>query len=66
MQKVDREFTSSLVSLIRKIRMAIDLHQDLLDAKQSPAELLTSYFDGIKVIIYLFCIYRFPIGTYFM
>ncbi|KAH7834874.1 hypothetical protein Vadar_020540 [Vaccinium darrowii] len=49
-KKADREFIESLVSLIRNIRRAMDMHQDLYGSMKKPAELLTGSFDGIKVL----------------
>lgn len=48
-QKADREFTASLLSLICNFRRAVELHEDLVQSTQSPAELITGCFDGIKV-----------------
>ena len=49
MQKAEREFITSLVSLIDNIRRAMDMHQDLSGSMRNPAELITGSFDGIKV-----------------
>ncbi|KAF3457664.1 hypothetical protein FNV43_RR02322 [Rhamnella rubrinervis] len=49
-KKADREFTVSLLSLIRNFRMAIEMHEDLSQGTQNPAELLTGCYDGIKVL----------------
>ncbi|KAL6955080.1 hypothetical protein U1Q18_052050 [Sarracenia purpurea var. burkii] len=48
MQKVDREFIASLVSLISNIRRAMDMHEDMSGSARNPAELITGNFDGIK------------------
>ncbi|KAG5531282.1 hypothetical protein RHGRI_026035 [Rhododendron griersonianum] len=49
-KKADREFIGSLVSLIRNIRRAMDMHQDLSGSMKKPAELIRGSFDGIKVL----------------
>ncbi|XP_059448694.1 uncharacterized protein LOC132179909 isoform X1 [Corylus avellana] len=49
-KKADREFTASLLSLIRNFRRAVELHEDLVQSTQSPAELITGCFDGIKAL----------------
>ncbi|KAE9450687.1 hypothetical protein C3L33_17413, partial [Rhododendron williamsianum] len=49
-KKADREFIGSLVSLIRNIRRAMDMHQDLSGIMKKPAELIRGSFDGIKVL----------------
>ncbi|XP_058182265.1 uncharacterized protein LOC131300436 isoform X2 [Rhododendron vialii] len=49
-KKADREFIGSLVSLIRNIRRAMDMHQDLFGSMKKPAELIRGSFDGIKVL----------------
>lgn len=49
-KEADRKFTTSLLVLIRNFRRAMELHEDLLHSIQSPAELLTGCFDGIKVL----------------
>lgn len=51
MQKVNREFIESLLSLIRNIQRAIELHQDLSGDTHNPAELITGSFNGIEVVI---------------
>ncbi|XP_062109110.1 uncharacterized protein LOC133819787 isoform X2 [Humulus lupulus] len=49
-KKADREFTASLLSLVRNLRNAMDMHEDLSHGTRSPAELLTGSFDGIKIL----------------
>ncbi|CAK9173797.1 unnamed protein product [Ilex paraguariensis] len=49
-KKADREFTASLVSLIRNIQRAMVMHQELSGSMRNPAELITGKFDGIKVL----------------
>ncbi|XP_028096144.1 uncharacterized protein LOC114296050 isoform X2 [Camellia sinensis] len=49
-KKAEREFITSLVSLIGNIRMAVEMHQDLSGSMRNPAELITGSFDGIKVL----------------
>ncbi|XP_059632185.1 uncharacterized protein LOC132274859 [Cornus florida] len=49
-KKADREFTVSLVSLIRNIIRAMEMHQDLSGSMRSPAELVTGSFDGIEAL----------------
>ncbi|KAF8402075.1 hypothetical protein HHK36_013027 [Tetracentron sinense] len=48
--KADREFTESLLSLIHNIRMAIEMHEDMSENLQNPAELITGCFNGIKAL----------------
>lgn len=38
-----------LLSLTRNVKRAIQMHHDLSQSTQSPAELLTGCFNGIKV-----------------
>uniref|UniRef100_A0A5B6ZQP0 DUF7794 domain-containing protein n=1 Tax=Davidia involucrata TaxID=16924 RepID=A0A5B6ZQP0_DAVIN len=49
-KKADREFTTNLVSLIRNIRRAMEMHQDLYGSMHKPAELMTGIFYGIKAL----------------
>ncbi|CAL2224596.1 unnamed protein product [Prunus armeniaca] len=49
-KEADRIFTTSLLSLIRNFRSAMEMHQDLSHSIHSPAELLTGRFDRIKVL----------------
>ncbi|XP_015887472.3 uncharacterized protein LOC107422525 [Ziziphus jujuba] len=49
-KKADREFIVSLLSLIHNFRRAIELHEDLSQGTQHPAELVTGHYDGIKVL----------------
>ncbi|XP_028080628.1 uncharacterized protein LOC114282184 isoform X1 [Camellia sinensis] len=49
-KKAEREFITSLVSLIGNIRRAMEMHQDLSGSMRNPAELITGSFDGIKVL----------------
>jgi renin receptor len=48
-KKADREFTTSLMSLIHNIQKAIDIHNDL-SGVNIRSELLTGSFDGIKAL----------------
>lgn len=67
MQKADREFTVSLLSLIRNFRKAIEMHEDLSHGTQNPAELMTGCYDGIKVMcpsLPTFVVIRFWDGCY--
>ncbi|XP_004296639.1 PREDICTED: uncharacterized protein LOC101292590 [Fragaria vesca subsp. vesca] len=49
-KEADRKFTTSLLVLVRNIRRAMELHEDLMHSTHSPAELLTGSYDGIKVL----------------
>lgn len=49
-QKADKEFITSLISLLHNIRRVMELHQDLAGKVQNYPELITGTFDGIKVI----------------
>lgn len=49
-KKADRDFTASLLSLIHNFRRAVELHEDLAKSVQSPAELISGCFDGIKAL----------------
>ncbi|XP_024024421.1 uncharacterized protein LOC21393384 isoform X1 [Morus notabilis] len=49
-KKADREFTLSVLSLVRNSRRAIEMHEDISHGLHYPAELLTGSFDGIKVL----------------
>ncbi|XP_058182245.1 uncharacterized protein LOC131300423 isoform X1 [Rhododendron vialii] len=49
-KKADKEFIGSLVCLIRSIRRAMHMHQDLFGIMKKPAELIRGSFDGIKVL----------------
>lgn len=62
-QKADREFTASILSLNFNFKRALELHEDLVEGGQSPAELIMGCFDGIKVYIYpLFCFDLWMLG----
>lgn len=50
LQKADLYYTSSLVSLFRSIKKAVEIHEDLTGSSMSPAELLIGCFTGIEVI----------------
>jgi len=49
-KKADREFTTSLMSLIHNIQRAMEIHQDLSGSMNIKSELVTGSFDGIKAI----------------
>ncbi|KAM7466078.1 hypothetical protein LguiB_013640 [Lonicera macranthoides] len=49
-KKTDREFTTSLVSLIHNIKRATEIHQDLSGSMHLQSELVTGSFDSIKVL----------------
>lgn len=49
LQKADKEFMASLLALFHNSRRAIEMHEDLSQAIQGPAELIIGRFDGIKV-----------------
>ncbi|KAL2341561.1 hypothetical protein Fmac_009501 [Flemingia macrophylla] len=49
-KKADRKFILSLMSLTRNVQRAIQMHDDLSRGSNSPAELLTGCFNGIKVL----------------
>lgn len=47
-KKADRLFTTSLISLIRNMRKAMEKHHGISEIAHNPAELMTGSFDGIK------------------
>ncbi|KAK7332585.1 hypothetical protein VNO80_29338 [Phaseolus coccineus] len=49
-EKAVRMFVLDLMSLMRNVRRAIQLHGDLSQSTKSPAELLTGCFNGLKVL----------------
>ncbi|MED6110298.1 hypothetical protein PIB30_041656 [Stylosanthes scabra] len=49
-KKPEREYVIGLLSLIRNVQKAIQMHEYLSQTTQSPAELLMGYFNGIKVL----------------
>ncbi|OAY28238.1 uncharacterized protein LOC110602152 isoform X2 [Manihot esculenta] len=49
-KKADEEFIGSLLALLRNSRRAIEMHEDLSQAIQGPAELIIGRFDGIKAL----------------
>ncbi|KAM6544698.1 hypothetical protein CsatB_025434 [Cannabis sativa] len=49
-KKADREFIVSILSIVRNLRSAMELHEDLSHVKSNPAELLIGSFDGIKIL----------------
>ncbi|XP_061339691.1 uncharacterized protein LOC133286308 [Gastrolobium bilobum] len=49
-KKEERKFIVGLLSLTRNVKRAIQMHDNLSQSTQSPAELLTGYFDGIKAL----------------
>ncbi|KAJ9129030.1 hypothetical protein P3X46_034205 [Hevea brasiliensis] len=49
-KKADQEFIASLLALFRNSKRAIEMHEDLLQASQGPAELIVGRFDGIKAL----------------
>ncbi|KAJ4835180.1 hypothetical protein Tsubulata_049739 [Turnera subulata] len=49
-KKAEREFIAGLLALFRHSRSAIELHEDLSQSTQRPAELIMGRFDGIKVL----------------
>lgn len=49
LQKAERNFVVGLLSLTRNVKRAIQMHDDLSQSTQNPAELLTGRFNGIKV-----------------
>ncbi|CAI9771182.1 unnamed protein product [Fraxinus pennsylvanica] len=49
-EKVDMEFTTSLMFLINNIQRAMEMHKRLSESRNSPAELITGRFDGIKTL----------------
>ncbi|KAJ7979658.1 Type 1 membrane protein [Quillaja saponaria] len=48
--KADREFTLGLLSLVRNVRRAGQMHEDLFQSIEHPAELLSGCFHGIKIL----------------
>ncbi|XP_024983706.1 uncharacterized protein LOC112519702 [Cynara cardunculus var. scolymus] len=49
-KNADREFTTSLVSLIQNVQRAVQMHQDFSRSTHSPAELVMGRFDGVKAL----------------
>ncbi|KAL1320635.1 hypothetical protein HN51_065305 [Arachis hypogaea] len=49
-KKPEREYVIALLSLIRNVQRAIQMHEYLTQSTQSPAELVMGYFNGIKVL----------------
>ncbi|KAK7246165.1 hypothetical protein RIF29_41025 [Crotalaria pallida] len=49
-KKSERKFVVGLLSLIHNVKRAIQMHEDLSQGTQSPAELLTGCFNSIKVL----------------
>ncbi|XP_026433595.1 uncharacterized protein LOC113331036 isoform X1 [Papaver somniferum] len=49
-KKADREFTIKLVSLVRDIRGAVEIHRDLDGRMKNQAELIKGRFVGIKAL----------------
>ncbi|XP_071706484.1 uncharacterized protein [Rutidosis leptorrhynchoides] len=47
-KKADQEFTKSIISLIRNVERAVQLHEDLAGRSPMPAELIKGRFDGFK------------------
>ncbi|KAM7261539.1 hypothetical protein ACFE04_008906 [Oxalis oulophora] len=45
---VDRKFAASIISLVRNIRNAMAMHEDLSQSVEGPAELVMGSFEGIK------------------
>ncbi|KAK6161431.1 hypothetical protein DH2020_004812 [Rehmannia glutinosa] len=49
-ERADREFATSLVLFVNNIIKAKEMHQLLTKSEQSPAELITGRFDGVKAL----------------
>ncbi|CAK7336253.1 unnamed protein product [Dovyalis caffra] len=49
-EKANGEFIASLLALFRNSRKAIEMHEDLSQSTQPPAELLKGCFDGLKAL----------------
>ncbi|XP_010935972.1 uncharacterized protein [Elaeis guineensis] len=49
-KKADLHFASSLVSLFRSIKKAVEIHDDLAHSSASRAELLIGHFTGIEAL----------------
>ncbi|KAJ9182416.1 hypothetical protein P3X46_006413 [Hevea brasiliensis] len=49
-KKADQEFMASLLALFRNSRRAVEMHEDLSQATQGPAELIMGRFDGVKAL----------------
>ncbi|XP_071713335.1 uncharacterized protein [Rutidosis leptorrhynchoides] len=49
-KKADREFTTSLISLVYNVQRAVQMHGDLSGSTNSPAELIKGRFDGVKAL----------------
>ncbi|KAI3697079.1 hypothetical protein L6452_29818 [Arctium lappa] len=46
----DREFITSLISLIQNVERAVQMHRDFSGSTHSPAELVMGRFDGVKAL----------------
>ncbi|CAJ1962990.1 unnamed protein product [Sphenostylis stenocarpa] len=49
-KEAERMFVLGLMSLVQNVRTAIQLHDDISQSTNSPAELITGCFNGIKVL----------------
>ncbi|KAI9122512.1 hypothetical protein K1719_006352 [Acacia pycnantha] len=49
-KKSEREYMVALLSLVRNVEKAIQMHDDLSQSKWNPAELLMGSFSGIKAL----------------
>ncbi|KAK6161777.1 hypothetical protein DH2020_005158 [Rehmannia glutinosa] len=49
-ERADRDFATSLVLFVNNIRKAKEIHEVLRKSEQSPAELITGRFDGVKAL----------------
>ncbi|KAF9688916.1 hypothetical protein SADUNF_Sadunf01G0037600 [Salix dunnii] len=49
-KKAYREFIASLLALFRNSRRAVEMHEDLSQSTQPPAELVKGCFDGLKAL----------------
>ncbi|KAJ6307589.1 hypothetical protein OIU76_017395 [Salix suchowensis] len=49
-KKANREFIASLLALFHNSRRAVEMHEDLSQSTQPPAELVKGCFDGLKAL----------------
>ncbi|KAK4787244.1 hypothetical protein SAY86_011077 [Trapa natans] len=49
-KKAEKDFTASIISLVRNIKRAIEMHEDLSRSIVKPAELIKGSFDIMKVL----------------
>ncbi|XP_009418615.2 uncharacterized protein LOC103998762 isoform X1 [Musa acuminata AAA Group] len=49
-KKADLQFASILVSLVRNVKMAVEIHKDLSESSFMPSEIMTGRFTGIEAL----------------